>query len=1156
MIRTLPRTLVLTLGAASLVVAPALAGIDISRLPAPAPIPRAATPRAAAPRAGEASRTRVDGGLEGKKPAGTVMNRPRAERLAELGGGIERLKALEVRGLEGRVETEYLRTAAAVHAMAGLLEANQDRLQVAWHEEDGTPRSLNGANLLPYATPPSDDPETMARTFLREYREILRLDDPDRELHPFRVERAADGYTAVRFAQKWRDVPVWGRDVVVRLSPAGRVIGFSGHSVPTPKFMATAPAIPAEGADRSATAMLSTRDRRATRATGRELVFFPHDGVLRLAWKVMVEGGLDYRREAFVDARSGEFLHDVTLVYHEAVTGSGIDLSNTNRTLNVFKINSDFFMINTTKSMFDASGQLPNSGKGIIWLINANNGEGDNLTHVTSTNKDSWGNGNRNAVSAAFFASQVFDYYKNVHNRNSIDDKGMNMQLVTNFKSNFANAFWNGTFMIFGNGDNQTFSDLAGSLDVTSHEMSHGVTEHTANLIYELQPGALNEHFSDAFGVATDFFVNPGTANFLLGEDVTTPGTAGDGLRNMQDPHNAFSEQPAHMNEFRTMPNDDNNDHGGVHVNSGIPNRAFFLAATGSGMTVNKAERIWYRALSQHLVRNSQFVDFRIAITQSADELFGAASTERTAVVAALDAVGIPGAGGGGGGGTPPPPPLPDNQGTDFVAVGDTITGQIFRVEPEDFSTILQITQIALGPGGRPSFTDDGSFFTWVGQDGNVYAAQSNGQGAVPLSDQGGWWSVAINAGGTLLAATTTEEDGTIYVFDLNNAANNASYNLTTQNSSGGSQPDNVVFADVLEFAAGSDFILYDALNRASLVGETYEYWDVNLLRLDNGSTLRVFQPLPRGESVGDPTFAQNSDNRIAFDYADGTGTVDVIGFDFQTGQAGLIAEDLPDVGRPGYSGDDSQVYFQAPAGGDMGVWRVDLASDGITASADPENWATEAFSPVLFTIGQRPTPVTLVSYTATWTADEIVLDWRVADAAEVVGFHVERRPGTAESFERRTSSLLPAVLATDGRYRFEDAAPADADHAAYRLIAVERNGAVRDVGQLEVERNRSGLAELRPVLLPAAPNPFSGETTLRFVVPAALSGRAGSVTVHDVRGRLVARLIEAEPLEAGEREIRWDGRSESGRPVAAGPYFVRLALGRSTLTQKVLVSR
>jgi hypothetical protein len=168
----------------------------------------------------------------------------------------------------------------------------------------------------------------------------------------------------------------------------------------------------------------------------------------------------------------------------------------------------------------------------------------------------------------------------------------------------------------------------------------------------------------------------------------------------------------------------------------------------------------------------------------------------------------------------------------------------------------------------------------------------------------------------------------------------------------------------------------------------------------------------------------------------------------------------------------------------------------------------------------------------------------------------VERQVTEGAGFERRTTEIIPAGAGASGAYRFEEAAPVEAGSALYRVMAVERNGTVRELGRLAVDRQGGGVAELRPVLLPASPNPFVGSTQVRFVIPERLAGVTGSVTVHDLNGRLVARLLDEARLEAGERALAWDGTNGGGARVAAGAYFVRLTAGRTALSQKVIVAR
>ena len=175
--------------------------------------------------------------------------------------------------------------------------------------------------------------------------------------------------------------------------------------------------------------------------------------------------------------------------------------------------------------------------------------------------------------------------------RNSIDDRGMRLDGYVHRGVRYNNAFWDGREMVFGDGDGRIFSDFTGSLDVIGHELTHGVTEYTANLEYHVQSGALNESMSDVFGSLVKQWVAQQTADqadWLIGADIFTPGMDADALRSLSRPGEAYDNellgkdpQPAHMRDFVELPDTEDGDNGGVHINSGIPNKAFYLAAVG-----------------------------------------------------------------------------------------------------------------------------------------------------------------------------------------------------------------------------------------------------------------------------------------------------------------------------------------------------------------------------------------------------------------------------------------------------------------------------------------------------------------------------------------------------------------------------------------------
>jgi Zn-dependent metalloprotease len=204
------------------------------------------------------------------------------------------------------------------------------------------------------------------------------------------------------------------------------------------------------------------------------------------------------------------------------------------------------------------------------------------------------------------------DFLKTKYGRNSIDNLGLDLNLNVHFGVKYMNAFWDGEQMVFGDGDGSLFTGFARSLDVIAHELGHGVTQYTANLNYEGQSGALNEHFSDVLGtVVTQVSAGqtPETADWLIGDEIMGPTLQGEALRSMRSPGTAYDNplmrtdpQPAHMAHYYAG----DADNRGVHINSGIPNRAFYLVASELGDTL-AAGRLWYLGL-QRLTPTADFV--------------------------------------------------------------------------------------------------------------------------------------------------------------------------------------------------------------------------------------------------------------------------------------------------------------------------------------------------------------------------------------------------------------------------------------------------------------------------------------------------------------------------------------------------------------------
>ncbi|MFC0681631.1 M4 family metallopeptidase [Lysobacter korlensis] len=232
--------------------------------------------------------------------------------------------------------------------------------------------------------------------------------------------------------------------------------------------------------------------------------------------------------------------------------------------------------------------------------------------------------------------------------RRSIDGRGLPLDATVHYGTAYDNAFWDGARMVFGDGDGVVFNRFTASLSVIGHELAHGVTQHSANFVYQGQSGALNESVSDVVGALVEQHESGQTADqasWLIGAGLFTDQVQGAALRSMAAPGTAYDDdvlgrdpQPAHLREFVET----EDDYGGVHINSGIPNRAFFLTATAlGGFAWERAGRIWYDALLSRIPANAGFARFAEATRHAAALRFGEGSAEHLAVSDGWAEVGV-----------------------------------------------------------------------------------------------------------------------------------------------------------------------------------------------------------------------------------------------------------------------------------------------------------------------------------------------------------------------------------------------------------------------------------------------------------------------------------------------------------------------------------
>lgn len=238
----------------------------------------------------------------------------------------------------------------------------------------------------------------------------------------------------------------------------------------------------------------------------------------------------------------------------------------------------------------------------------------------------------------------TYELFQKVYARDSIDGRGLPLHASVHYDREYNNAFWDGQQMVFGDGDGEVFLDFTLPVDVIGHELTHGVTQYTANLEYSGQSGALNESISDVFGSLIKQYAKgqrAEDADWLIGDGLFTSRVQGVALRSMKAPGTAYDDdvlgkdpQPGSMDDYV----DTQEDNGGVHINSGIPNHAFYLFATGlGGFAWERAGRVWFDVLTGgELSAHADFAEFARLTSAAAD-----GKDEREALAKAWSEVGV-----------------------------------------------------------------------------------------------------------------------------------------------------------------------------------------------------------------------------------------------------------------------------------------------------------------------------------------------------------------------------------------------------------------------------------------------------------------------------------------------------------------------------------
>ena len=459
-------------------------------------------------------------------------------------------------------------------------------IQITWDKKVSVPTRLQGR----LSEPVRAEAPAIAMQFFTTNRSLFNMTDPAQELEVVKTRTDNRGWKHVRMQQKYKSLRVEGKTYIVHINPEREVRMVNGDFLPQIQVNTT-PSIDSSVAIANARSDLNTQSNLVM-SPHAELIIYQFNNQTYLAWKTVLAS----------EQPLGEFVY-----YINASNGEIINTYN----------NLQHAMDRRT---YDAG-----NGTSLPGSLRRSEGDGPTGDVILDGAHDN--------------AGMVYQFYFNQYGRDSYDDGGATIVSTVHYDNNYNNAFWSPLRqqMVYGDGDGSTFGPFSEALDVVAHELTHAVTERESDLVYQYQSGALNESLSDIFAALVD------ADDWMIGEDIYTPGIPGDALRYMDNP--PMGNQPDHMDDYLNT----SSDNGGVHTNSGIPNKAAFLMADGGthhGITVTAMGReamgrVFYAANLYYLQSNDGFIEARQATIDAVRSEFPGDVQKENTVQAAWNAVGV-----------------------------------------------------------------------------------------------------------------------------------------------------------------------------------------------------------------------------------------------------------------------------------------------------------------------------------------------------------------------------------------------------------------------------------------------------------------------------------------------------------------------------------
>ena len=789
-----------------------------------------------------------------------------------------------------------------------LRESPQGIRDYVGSEDNATVRMLAGNDLAGSNPANPETAQQLSSRFFDTNKSLLRLKDPQKEL--LLVKETTDtqlGTKVLRYNQQFEGYEVWPAQVITNTSAQGYLTVVTGAYVATP-----------EGLDLNATVQPDAAVKSAYQHLGLAApaklpqpilkIYSDKGRAQELAYEVQVEGGMR-DSQVFIGARSGQVLASISKICTgTAVAGTGVGLlSSTPLPLNLYQQGTFYHPYDTTKAMYDATGATP---KGYIAIYNESGGG------IASTSRYSFSD--PDAASALFALGKVYDFYKNTFSRNSWDGNGGNLIGFVRVSEN-GQPMNNATFsqesgiMRFGGADK-----YAGAYDVVAHEVTHGVVYSSAGLVYRDQPGAINESIADIFGEGGEDYITAGAADWKIGTNLVKPS------RDMSNPSAELilpgRPYPKRMSEFIAsddpfLANFQGRDSGGVHLNSSIPNYAYYLLVVGlpgGGIGRPKAQQIYYRALTTKLAKYSTFLDLRLAVVKSAEELYGVGSTEALKCKEAFDTVEI----------TEPDSPVvttPDSytavSGADshvYLYPSGSTYYMMRREVALDGTGHNWVSSYAVSNSTRTSISGDGSRLVFVTLDNDLAFVDTDGTSESRLGSPGSFNSAAIAPGNFKMACvmrdpTTGIGDSTILYI---NGSTSEVIPLKIP-AIDGVATTSFAAIDEIDFSPDGKFLAFDGHTTSVVDGVTISGWSIYLLDLKTKAVISLLPPLADYQ-FRRPSFSRVGAFRICFEPIETPSYRYIFVWDLMKGVLNEVKQ-VTDLGYPlypRYSAADTRITY------------------------------------------------------------------------------------------------------------------------------------------------------------------------------------------------------------------------------------------------------